>query len=105
MNLIENAIRYTPTGSPIEIKVQTHEETMLISVADHGPGIPPSDIENIFEKFYRVNPGETAVSGTGLGLAIVQEIIQQHGGAIHVQSKVGEGSIFTVSLPQLQQFQ
>ena len=106
VNLIENAIRYTPTGSPIEIKVQTHEETMLISVADHGPGIPPSDIENIFEKFYRVTR-KVDVSedrpmrdqGSGLGLAVCKGFVEAHGGRIWVKNRDGGGANFQFTLP------
>ena len=105
-NLVENAIRYTPATSAIEISVQANRELMQISVADRGPGIPPLDRERIFEKFYRVkqeiddNKGSVAMpQGTGLGLAVCQGFVAAHGGHIWVQNRDGGGAIFQFTLP------
>ena len=105
-NLVENAVRYTPATSPIEIKAYVNREHLLISVADRGPGIPPADRERIFEKFYRigqkVDESEGAVpttQGTGLGLAVCQGFVAAHGGHIWVQNRDGGGAIFQFTLP------
>ncbi len=111
-NLIENAIRYTPATEPIEISVQANRGEMLVSVADHGPGIPPTETERIFEKFYRLGrkmdeDGENEESegevpstpGTGLGLAVCQGFIAAHGGRIWVQNRAGGGAEFQFTLP------
>lgn len=105
-NLVENAIRHTPAASPIEIRVQANREQMLISVADRGPGIPPTDKEHIFEKFYRVvrkvdesEGGIPTNQGTGLGLAVCQGFVAAHGGRIWVQNRDGGGANFQFTLP------
>jgi len=102
LNLIQNAIRYTPQGG--EISIRSHEPRdngfLQVSVSDTGIGISHDDIPHIFEDFYRA---ENAVimeqNGTGLGLAIVKKIIEDHGGEIHVESEIGKGSQFIISLP------
>ena len=108
-NLIENAIRYTAAESPIEISAQVNRGQMLISVADRGPGIPPTEMEHIFEKFYRVGrkvdeseDGEGEVpktQGTGLGLAVCKGFVAAHGGRIWVQNRAGGGAEFQFTLP------
>ena len=104
-NLIENAIRYTPPASPIEINIQANREEMLISVADRGPGIPLSEKEHIFEKFYRGQKGEEGegvapkAPGTGLGLAVCYGFVAAHGGRIWVQDREGGGAEFQFTLP------
>jgi signal transduction histidine kinase len=70
-----------------------------ISVTDHGIGIPPSEQERIFDKFYRVTEGARGISGTGMGLAIVKGLVEAHGGHVHVTSVPGRGSTFTLTLP------
>jgi len=99
-NLIENAARYTPTDSPIEISVRTQGNQMVISVADRGPGIPPADLERIFDKFYRVS-GTSAqtVRGSGLGLAVCRGLVEAHGGHIWAGNRPGGGAIFRFTLP------
>lgn len=108
VNLVENAIRYTPADSPIEINVRTDGEKMLISVADRGPGIPTSDLENIFEKFYRVTrkvdvSKDEALAlrdqGSGLGLAVCRGFVIAHGGRIWVENRDGGGANFQFTLP------
>jgi two-component system sensor histidine kinase KdpD len=101
-NLLENVIRYTPSGSPIEICVRVRGNDIIISVADRGPGIPPGDLERIFDKFYRVldgpAKGERAKS-SGLGLAVCRGIVEAHSGRIWAENRRGGGAIFYVALP------
>ena len=99
-NLIENALRYTPAGSPIEIGVQAIGDRMIISIADHGPGIPAADRERVFDKFYRVMETQTARTiGSGLGLAVSRGLVEAHGGRIWVENRKGGGAIFRFTLP------
>jgi two-component system, sensor histidine kinase and response regulator len=100
-NLISNAVKYTISGGAIEVGTKIGETEVNFHVMDHGLGIPEKDIPHIFDKFFRVNtPEHRSVSGTGLGLSIVREIIQQHGGSVHVESRVGVGTTISFSLPQ-----
>jgi len=101
-NLIENAVRYTPAESPIEMSVQVAGEQMTISVADHGPGIPVANMERIFDKFYRVLDIQRDVAypkGSGLGLAVCRGLVEAHGGRIWVENREGGGAIFRFTLP------
>ena len=98
-NLVNNSIKFTPEGGQVLVCAQHQDEDLVISVSDTGIGIPKKDLTRIFDRFYRVHrPGEQT-QGTGLGLAIVKEIISLHGGRIKVESKVGEGTTFTIFLP------
>ena len=100
-NLVSNAIKYSPADSEVSIRASTGEDAIAIEVADRGYGIPPADLERIFEKFYRVPRAQDAgTPGTGLGLALVREIAELHGGSVHVQSEVNAGSRFTLRLPR-----
>ena len=101
-NLIENAVRYTPAESPIEISAQVNGEQMDISVADRGPGIPPSAREYIFDKFYRVLDTQRESAhpiGSGLGLAVCRGLVEAHGGRIWVENRDGGGAVFRFTLP------
>jgi two-component system sensor histidine kinase KdpD len=101
-NLIENAVRYTPPESPIEVSAQIDGEQMVISVADRGPGIPQADKERIFDKFYRVlgtQRNVATIPGSGLGLAVSKGLVEAHGGHIWVEDRPGGGSIFRFTLP------
>ncbi|MGH9971472.1 MAG: CHASE2 domain-containing protein [Pyrinomonadaceae bacterium] len=99
-NLVANAIKYSPAGNEVVVKLHANEGALWIEVADHGHGIPVEAIPRIFEKFCRVPRIEDAdVSGTGLGLAFVREMAEKHGGRIIVKSKVGMGSVFSLRLP------
>jgi two-component system sensor histidine kinase/response regulator len=102
LNLLSNARKYSPKNMPITLRLQRQDNQALVSVIDHGVGIPSEQLPHIFERFYRV-PGidvQTGSSiGVGLGLYIVQKIVERHNGCITATSVPGEGSTFTVSLP------
>ncbi len=98
-NLIENAIKYSAQGSEIDVHVEECAGEFALHVRDHGIGIPDDDIPLLFDAFHRAANVST-IQGTGLGLAIVSEYVKLHGGRIIVQSRVGEGSTFSIYLPQ-----
>jgi two-component system sensor histidine kinase KdpD len=98
VNVIDNALKYSPTDTPIEIKAHAAGAFLEIDVADRGTGIPPEDLTRIFDKFYRVQRPDN-VSGTGLGLSISKGIIQAQGGFIAAENRDGGGTIITISLP------
>ena len=101
-NLIENAVRYTPKGTPIDIGVQREGKQILVTVADRGPGIPAADLKRVFDKFYRVQRDKqngNYPTGTGLGLAVCKGIVEAHGGHIWASPRDGGGVVFSVLLP------
>jgi signal transduction histidine kinase len=99
VNLVENAVKYSPAGT-IEVRVDRYYGHVRFSVRDEGPGIPPSQHERVFEKFYRLDPNMTqGVGGTGLGLYICRELVESMNGEIWVDSTVGQGSTFSFELP------
>jgi len=107
LNLIDNAIKYTPRGGKVMLRARmaaqpsaTGAQIIEMIVADTGEGIPASDIPRLTERFYRVDRARSReLGGTGLGLAIVKHIVQLHQGALNIESRVGEGTTVTVSLP------
>lgn len=100
VNLLDNAIKYTPAGGDVRLKLASHDSSAIIEVADTGRGIPADAMPHIFERFYRhADPRDTRASGFGLGLAISKWIVDAHGGSIEVESNEGRGSRFTVKLP------
>lgn len=100
-NLVENAIKYTPSGGQVGVSVTTDSTRFTLAVSDTGVGIAPADQARLFEKFFRVKQrGSTQVKGSGLGLAIVKSIIERHGGRVWVDSKLGKGSIFYMEIPR-----
>jgi two-component system, sensor histidine kinase and response regulator len=104
LNLLANARKYSPAQSPIHVSLKQLDDICVISVRDEGIGIPPEELPQIFQRFYRV-PGSEVQTGSsvgfGLGLYISQQIVERHGGKIHVESFPGSGSIFSVVLPLL----
>jgi signal transduction histidine kinase len=100
-NLLENAVRYSPEGQPVEVTIQNHNSgPVRITFQDHGPGIPATDLPHIFQRFYRGDPSRTrATGGFGLGLAISKALIEAYGGSIKAESEVGKGTRMTVELP------
>lgn len=101
VNLVENAIKYSPEGGRVQVRIADTPDRLRIEVHDEGLGIPPSEQGRIFEKFYRLDADMTrGVGGSGLGLYISREIVEQMGGLLSVRSRRGSGSTFTVTLPR-----
>ncbi len=99
-NLLDNAVKFSPEGKDIKVNVTKDKENVVIDIRDNGIGIPPDEIDKIFDKFYQAsNALKQSVKGTGLGLTLVKHTIEAHGGTIHVKSKVGQGSTFILSFP------
>jgi signal transduction histidine kinase len=99
-NLVTNALNYAPAGGEITLRIDRQDGEAILSVHDTGVGIPPEDLEHLFERFYRGRSArEMGAPGSGLGLAICREIVDLHGGHIGVESRVGGGTTFTVRLP------
>ncbi len=99
-NLLDNAVKYSEPGQPVEVDAVGVDGSVCISVRDHGIGIPSRDLERIFERFYRVDRARSrATGGTGLGLSIVRHVAQAHGGDVTVESTEGEGSTFRLRVP------
>jgi len=98
VNLLENAAKHTPAGSPVDIEARATEAAVMLEVADRGPGIAPAAAVRVFERFVRGADGN--VPGSGLGLAICRGIVEAHGGVIDVRSRPGGGAVFRVSLPR-----
>ena len=101
MNLIDNAIKYNKPGGEVSISARVDDTKVVIEVKDNGIGISQADRQRVFERFYRVDKSRSrAQGGSGLGLAIVKKIVEEHGGAVSVESSLGEGSTFRVTLPR-----
>lgn len=98
LNLLENAIRHTPAGTPIDISARMEEKNIVVEVADRGPGLPRDDLNRLFEKFYQSASSKNR-SGAGLGLAICRGIVQLHGGAIEAMNRPEGGAAFRFTLP------
>jgi two-component system sensor histidine kinase SenX3 len=100
-NLVANAVSYSAVDSTVLVTTKSDEGAVEISVVDQGIGIPPDEIDRIFERFYRVDPARhRSTGGTGLGLSIVKHVAATHGGDVRVWSVEGQGSTFTLTLPQ-----
>jgi signal transduction histidine kinase len=100
VNLVDNAVKYSPDGGRIKVRIEDLGATVRFSVSDEGIGIPASEQPRVFDKFYRLDPNLTrGVGGTGLGLYICRELVRRMAGRIFVESLPGEGSTFAVELP------
>jgi len=99
MNLLDNAVRYTPVGGTVMIGVTCDASFAVIEVSDSGPGIPVADRERVFERFVRLDPARSATSGAGLGLPIARWIAEEHGGTLTVEQNDGQGCRFVARLP------
>jgi signal transduction histidine kinase len=100
VNLVGNAIKYTPNGGEVTVSCRNDDQWLYIEVADNGPGIPSEEQERVFEKFFRgSNALDSSEPGNGLGLAFAREVARMHGGDISLESTVGSGSVFTLHLP------
>jgi two-component system sensor histidine kinase KdpD len=97
INLLENSLKYTPSGTPLEISALVQEKEILVAVADRGLGLPLGEEERIFEKFYQVSPG--SARGAGLGLTICRSIIEAHGGRIWAANRTAGGAVFSFTIP------
>ena len=103
VNLIDNAVKFNRPDGEVAIEVCRDSERVLVKVRDNGVGIPSRDLPRIFERFYRVDKARSrATGGTGLGLAIVKHAVEQMGGSVWVESRLGQGSVFTVALPPVE---
>jgi len=99
-NLLENAIKYTDNNGKIEVELTSNEDQVTLSISDTGVGIAPVDIPRLFDHFYRGGGDRSQDDqGSGLGLTIVKSIVERHGGKVSVDSRLGEGSTFTITLP------
>jgi len=98
-NLLDNAVKYSDSGTSVQVGAAEDDGRIVIEVRDHGIGIPARDLERIFERFYRVDQARSRVTGgTGLGLSIVRHVAQTHGGDVTVESQEGDGSVFRLAL-------
>ena len=100
INLVHNAVKFSSPGAEVVVRTRLDGEDVVVDVADRGAGIPPADVERVFERFYKVDRARaTGRGGTGLGLAIARHIVESHGGRIWVESEVGKGSTFAFTMP------
>jgi len=99
MNLLGNAIKFTPDGGRIEVAARLVQDKVRVEVRDNGPGIPPEEQKRIFEAFYRLRESGKKTEGTGLGLAITHRLVELHGGELDLESQIGQGSCFHFCLP------
>jgi two-component system sensor histidine kinase KdpD len=97
MNLLLNAALHTPSGTAVQVSASAENSTLVLTVADHGPGLPPEVLPRIFEKFYRAPTAPTG--GTGLGLSIVKGFVEAQGGQIKAENRANAGAAFTIRLP------
>ena len=101
LNLLDNAIKYSDPGDRVDVEIEEDDSTLTVRIRDTGVGIPEEDLDQLFERFYRVDKDRSrATGGSGLGLAISRQIVEMHGGSISVESEVDVGSVFEVRLPK-----
>jgi PAS domain S-box-containing protein len=101
INLLDNAIKYSNSGARVDVEIEEDDSTLTVRIRDTGVGIPKEDLNQLFERFYRVDKDRSrATGGSGLGLAISRQIVEMHGGSISVESEVDVGSVFEVRLPK-----
>jgi len=99
-NLVENAVKFTPSGGRVDVKAEANKNQVVVDVVDTGIGIPAEELPHVFERFYRGrHPGQAQVSGSGLGLSLVKAIVDAHHGQIEIESKQGHGTIVHIRLP------
>jgi two-component system, OmpR family, sensor histidine kinase KdpD len=100
VNLVENALKYSPAAEPVRVQVTATSAEILVRVIDHGPGVPPAETERIFDAFQR-GTGSRQVGGAGLGLAIAEGFAEANGGRIWLESHAGQGATFVLALPRV----
>ena len=98
-NLLTNAIKYSPTGGKVHVRIETNAAEAMVKVTDSGIGIPESAIPRLFERYFRAPGSEKAAKGIGLGLFVTKRLIEAHGGKVEVTSDVGKGSTFSFTVP------
>ena len=100
INLVDNALKFTKENGRVMVRVFRDGDSAQIEVQDNGVGLSPADALQVFERFFRADPARSSsIAGAGLGLSLAQWIAAQHGGAVAVRSRLGEGSTFTLALP------
>jgi two-component system phosphate regulon sensor histidine kinase PhoR len=100
LNLLHNAVKFSPAGAEVVVRVVAGEHEAIVTVVDHGPGIPRTALPRVFERFYKGDRARTrGVGGTGLGLSIARHVVEAHGGRIWVASEEGSGSTFGFAVP------
>jgi signal transduction histidine kinase len=98
--LIDNAIKYSPDNSKIEVRAFSRKDSVAVSIADHGAGISAENLPLVFDRFYRTDRSRSrSTGGSGLGLAIARQLVEAQGGRITAESRLGEGSTFTFTIP------
>jgi two-component system sensor histidine kinase KdpD len=98
-HLLDNALKYSPPGTPIELTAETKGERVVVKVSDRGPGVAEKDRNRVFDKFFRARHHKDKMPGSGMGLAIAREVVQAHKGEIWVEPRPGGGAVFSISLP------
>lgn len=101
INLLSNAVKYAPNADKVEVNLKKEKERLIVSVTDHGAGIPSDKLKNIFTRFYRIDEANPNISGLGIGLYLSHEIVTRHNGQIWAESELGKGSTFFFSIPTL----
>jgi signal transduction histidine kinase len=99
VNLVHNAVKFSPDGGEVTIRVEERPPEVVVSVEDHGIGIPKGSLDRVFERFYKVDRARVRGGGTGLGLSIARHVVEGHAGRIWVVSEEGRGSQFSFALP------
>lgn len=102
MALVDNAIKFSPNGGDVEVRLSSNDSNVLMAVEDHGIGIAKENHSNIFDRFYHLERnGDNLFGGIGLGLAITRQVIEQHHGTLNFTSEFGKGTMFTITLKKL----
>jgi signal transduction histidine kinase len=99
VNLLDNALGVSPAGAAVNVSLEATADTARVTVSDRGQGIPPDELERIFERFHRANGSQGVGGGTGLGLAIARSIAREHGGEVFARNRDGGGAAFVLELP------
>jgi len=100
LNLLDNALRYSPAGGTVTVRARQEEQVVQVDIADQGTGLEPEELSMVFERFYRGDKARSRITGgAGLGLSIVRQLVEAHGGRVWAESGTGEGATFSFTLP------